>query len=108
MAMDSEPLSEAIQKRLQENLLENPKFQLTDEDGNVTYMAHICKAIAEGVATEVINHIKTCAEATSQVTTTVAAGIPVSTTGTATAQVGTTTAPGTGTGTGTIAPGSIK
>lgn len=49
--------------------------------------------IAQAIATEVINHIKSFGVVT------VSSGIPVATTGTAAAQTGATT----GTGTGTIA-----
>ena len=110
MSMNSSILAPALKTALQNNLLADPNrgFRLVDDEGNQTNLAYMCQAIADAVAKEVIEHIQTCAEATSQVTTTVAAGIPVSTSGTPAAQTGATTAPGSGAGTGTVSPGSIR
>ena len=52
-------------------------------------LAVLCRAVAKCVPHVVANAV---------VTTTVASGIPVATTGTAAAQTGTTTSPGSGTG----------
>ena len=110
MPMNSTVLASALKTALQNNLLADPNrgFRMRDEENHETNLAYMCQAIADAVAVEVIKHIQTNAEATSQVTTTVAAGIPVSTSGTPAAQTGATTAPGSGTGTGTVSPGSIR
>lgn len=110
MGMDAEVLAPALKQKLQDNLLAEPDrgFKMVDADGKETNLEYMCQAIADAVAAEVIKHIQTCAEATSQVTTEVASGIPVATTGSATAQTGTTTGSGAGTGTGTIPAGSIR
>lgn len=110
MAMDPNILAPTLKIALQDNLLADASrgFRLVDEEGNETNLTYMCQAIADAVAVQVINHIKSFAEGTSQVTTTVGTGIPVATTGSPTAQTGATTAPGTGSGTGTISPGSIR
>lgn len=57
------------------------------------------------VANVLVNYMKANIEVTTDVSTTVASGIAVTTAGSATAQVGQTTAVGSGSGTGT---GTIK
>ncbi len=107
MAMDPGILASRINDILQKKLMENPAFKL-EYDGQKTLLPAICEAIAYAIATEVITHITTYAEATGQVSTTVAERIPVATTGSPTAQTGFTTGPGQGVGTATVSPGNIR
>ena len=86
MAMNASTLKTALKATMKTKI--SAKF---GDPTDATALDNFCDAVAEALATEVVNHVKTYGVVT------VASGIAVSTTGTAAAQTGATTATGTGT-----------